>query len=183
MTAAEGTPARILDAAASTLRRDPGASIEAIATAAGMSRATVHRHYPNRDVLVSALRERAVGEISATYERSRDGAVPLVVRLYQVTADLVSAKADWHWALGESEAAGAPNPVLDLTVAWMAALARGGLIADSDDHRWAATLYLTIIRSAATTDAFDGRDIATRASHAADAFLHGLGTTSVRYRD
>ncbi|MTV37189.1 TetR/AcrR family transcriptional regulator [Duganella radicis] len=57
----------ILDAAAWVLARDPGATIAQIAQNANMSRSTVHRHFPERESLVHALRQRAGDEVLAAY--------------------------------------------------------------------------------------------------------------------
>jgi serine phosphatase RsbU (regulator of sigma subunit) len=48
---------RLLKAAGRVLRQSPSASLEDIATAAGVSRSTVYRHFPDRDTLVSAVEE------------------------------------------------------------------------------------------------------------------------------
>lgn len=50
----------ILDAAGRLLARDPSASMQEIAVAAGVHRATVHRHFASKDDLVRAVRERAL---------------------------------------------------------------------------------------------------------------------------
>ena len=45
----------ILDAASGILARDRSASMSAIATATGIGRATLHRHFPTRNDLISAI--------------------------------------------------------------------------------------------------------------------------------
>ena len=50
----------VLDAAVRLLAVNPGASTVDIAKAAGISRATLHRLYPSRDVLIEDLAERAL---------------------------------------------------------------------------------------------------------------------------
>ena len=55
----------IVDAAARILAARPRASMQEIASAAGLHRATVHRHFPTRDELVEAVRERALDEFAA----------------------------------------------------------------------------------------------------------------------
>ncbi len=50
---------RITRAAGELLRADPDASIEDVAEAAGVSRATVYRHFRNRDDLVKLVREQS----------------------------------------------------------------------------------------------------------------------------
>lgn len=54
--------AAILDAAVATLSERPGASIEDIARAAGLSRQTVYAHYPSREALIRAVQERSLAE-------------------------------------------------------------------------------------------------------------------------
>jgi AcrR family transcriptional regulator len=62
---AERSIAAILDAAARVLGRDPQASVEEIAKAAGTSRQTVYAHFPSRDHLLSALIEWATDRVVA----------------------------------------------------------------------------------------------------------------------
>lgn len=49
----------IIDAAVPLLCEHPRASMQQIAAAAGLHRATVHRHFPSRDDLLDELRQRA----------------------------------------------------------------------------------------------------------------------------
>jgi AcrR family transcriptional regulator len=49
----------IIDAAIPLLTERPRASMQQIAAAAGLHRATVHRHFPSRDDLLDELRRRA----------------------------------------------------------------------------------------------------------------------------
>ncbi len=49
----------ILDAAVEVLERDPDASVDEIAEEAGVSRATLYRHFRTREDIVAALRDEA----------------------------------------------------------------------------------------------------------------------------
>ena len=55
----------IVDAAIATLARSPDASLSVIAEAAGVSRATLHRHFPSRGALIDAVCLQALRETDA----------------------------------------------------------------------------------------------------------------------
>jgi AcrR family transcriptional regulator len=59
------TPAAILDTAAHVLAERPDASINDIAAAAGVGRATLYRYFPTREALLQALAAEAVDEAVA----------------------------------------------------------------------------------------------------------------------
>lgn len=65
---AERSVSAILEAAVATLGERPGASMEQIARAAGVSRQTVYAHYASREALVRAVMERSLGEAVAAMD-------------------------------------------------------------------------------------------------------------------
>ena len=65
---AEQSVTAILQAAVQVLNADPGASVEDIARAAGVSRQTVYAHFPSREALLDAVVERATAEAVAAFE-------------------------------------------------------------------------------------------------------------------
>ncbi|MER6185522.1 TetR/AcrR family transcriptional regulator [Streptomyces sp. NPDC001652] len=62
---------RILDVALAELLRDPDASMDQIARAAGVVRRTVYGHFPSREALVSTLVDGAVEAVAAADEAGR----------------------------------------------------------------------------------------------------------------
>lgn len=78
MATTTGTPAKradalkniaaILDAATTALALDPDASINDIATAAGVGRVTLYGHFPNRAALVAQVVDRAMQNSDAVLE-------------------------------------------------------------------------------------------------------------------
>ncbi|HYO41994.1 MAG TPA: TetR/AcrR family transcriptional regulator [Candidatus Limnocylindrales bacterium] len=68
-------PARdtVLEAAAAVLATNPGASLGDIAAAAGVGRTTVHRSFPTRAALLTALTLQAVDRLRAALDDARPG--------------------------------------------------------------------------------------------------------------
>ena len=65
---AERSITAILDAAVEVLGRRPDASMEEIAKASGVARQTVYAHYPSREALADAVRERAIADTVAALD-------------------------------------------------------------------------------------------------------------------
>lgn len=83
----EETYRLILDAAASTLVRLPGASLQDIAEAAGVGRATVHRYFRKRDDLIKELAQISLRDTSEAIEQVTDqegSAIDKLRRLIEV---------------------------------------------------------------------------------------------------
>ncbi|EPH43738.1 TetR/AcrR family transcriptional regulator [Streptomyces aurantiacus] len=66
-TRADANRRRILDVAFAELTRDPDASMDQIARAAGVVRRTVYGHFPSREALVSAILDEAVAAVTAAH--------------------------------------------------------------------------------------------------------------------
>jgi AcrR family transcriptional regulator len=69
---------RILTVTTELIATDPGASMERVAAAAGVSRATLYHHFRTRDALMDALTDRSIGEITAALAEAHadEGAAP-----------------------------------------------------------------------------------------------------------
>ncbi|MCK1820074.1 TetR/AcrR family transcriptional regulator [Streptomyces sp. XM83C] len=70
---ADANRRRILDVALAELLRDPDASMDQIARAAGVVRRTVYGHFPSREALISTLVDEAVEALSAAHAAGREG--------------------------------------------------------------------------------------------------------------
>ncbi|MBK3645501.1 MULTISPECIES: TetR/AcrR family transcriptional regulator [Streptomyces] len=70
---ADANRRRILDVALAELLRDPDASMDQIARAAGVVRRTVYGHFPNREALVGTLVDGAVEAVAAAHAAGREG--------------------------------------------------------------------------------------------------------------
>ncbi|MEU6552599.1 helix-turn-helix domain-containing protein [Streptomyces sp. NPDC046915] len=63
--------AHVLRSAAALLTRKSTATMDEVAKAAGISRATLHRHFAGRDALVRALEALGIEECDAALDRAR----------------------------------------------------------------------------------------------------------------
>ncbi|MDT0614060.1 TetR/AcrR family transcriptional regulator [Streptomyces lancefieldiae] len=63
--------AAIVDAALDCFRKDPGASLTAVANAAGVSRVTLYAHFPSREALLAAVLAHSVERADAALAAQR----------------------------------------------------------------------------------------------------------------
>lgn len=147
---AQQSIARILDAAQRVLAGDPSASMEQIAGAAGLGRATVHRHFPSRQSLVAAL----VGDLNARYRSAFDQARvmngPPLVGLYRLTEIAFELKVSHPFVISLTPAEhGSGTPASDPEIQdglerLFARLHEAGEIA-VDDPAWCRRLYVALL--------------------------------------
>lgn len=80
---------RILEAAREELGRNPDASLDEIAKAAGVVRRTIYGHFPNRHALIEALASEAAGALVDALGGARlEEAVPAVALARMVLASV-----------------------------------------------------------------------------------------------
>ncbi|WIB60748.1 TetR/AcrR family transcriptional regulator [Curtobacterium sp. MCLR17_007] len=83
--------AALIDAAKTVLQRDPDASLETIATAAGLSRRAVYGHFPSRDDLVRAVVTAGAARVASAMPTSSDlGDLPPAARIAAIAVTLWS---------------------------------------------------------------------------------------------
>lgn len=145
----------VLSAAAAALAENPAASMQDIASASGVGRATVYRWFANRDQLIEAIHAQVLAEASELMSRrlaETGGALETLVRLSGDIVDLGdryrflaafrdrrpedrSAEEELTRRLERFIAAGQRAGELrsDVTAEWIAA-AYGGLIVAAVDH-------------------------------------------------
>ena len=79
----------IIEAAFDLLSRNSGASLGDIASAAGVGRATLHRHFASRDDLIKSLAMLAMEEMDEAAEAACDGASSYSDALVRMLAVLI----------------------------------------------------------------------------------------------
>ncbi|MEU7745192.1 helix-turn-helix domain-containing protein [Nonomuraea sp. NPDC049158] len=174
---AERTVRTILEAAERVLSKNPSASMEQIAEAAGVARTTVHRRFASRDALVSAMEGWASRQFAAAVDSANPETTPPLVALYQVTASVLRVKIDWGYAMSRAssdpEVARVHSEVEDRCERLFLKAQATGLLRADVDPAWARRVYYALIHEAAQSQ---GDDADTLATLLVDTLLRGVGT-------
>jgi AcrR family transcriptional regulator len=179
---AERTVRTILEAAERVLARDPAATMEDIAAAAGVARTTVHRRFSTREALIASLAGWASRQLEAAVAEARPDTSPPLVALYQATANVLRVKISWGFAMGTAlaagdEAEGIQCRILDTCDRLFRRLRDTGALRADVDPVWARRVYYALIHEAChDAVAESDPDIDTLATQLIDTLLHGVGT-------
>lgn len=176
---AERTMTAILEAAERTLSRDPGATMERIAEAAGVARTTVHRRFATREALIDALAMWATQRFAAAVDAAHPDTAPPLVALYQTTANVLSVKVSWGFAMSHASSA---NPgvarvhsdVRDACEQLFRRAREAGVLRADVDIPWARRVYYALIHEAAQNK--NEKDTDALATLVVDTLLRGAGT-------
>src|SRR6266568_844733 len=120
------TKAAILDAAAHALSEHGGrTSMADVAAAAGVSRATLYRYYPDRDALLDALASQALADAAARLADAGLDRAPVEQAIERIVRALTTV-GDRYAVLAREQVEGDPDEIERLVAAPMRAVfARG----------------------------------------------------------
>jgi AcrR family transcriptional regulator len=139
---AERSTARILEAAEAVLATDATASLERIADAAGLARATVHRRFSSRTALLDALAEQLSRRYVLGLTEARVETAPPLVALHRLTETVFELKLSHRFAV-QLPSALTPE-VLDGLGLLFARLRDAGSIT-AMDPAWCRRVYLALV--------------------------------------
>lgn len=179
---AERTVRTILEAAERVLARDPAATMEEIAVAAGVARTTVHRRFSTREALIAALGEWASRQLEAAVDQARPDTAPPLVALYQATANVLRVKISWSFSMDTALATGdevaeIQRRILDTCDRLFRRLQDSGALRRDVDPAWARRVYYALIHETCQ-DGGTAADPETLATQLIDTLLHGVGTAT-----
>ncbi|MFI2780285.1 TetR/AcrR family transcriptional regulator [Streptomyces sp. ALB3] len=181
---AERSVRAILEAAERVLSTDPGASMEQIATAAGVARTTIHRRFAHRQALIDALASSAARRLVQAVEDGRPDTAPPMVALHRITANVLEVKGAWAFALElpaepDSEAAALHEDIGRRCITVLERARADRLIDDAADLLWVRRVYYALLGESLRGNPDDeGIDTDTLAVRIIDTLLRGAGPRS-----
>lgn len=178
---AERSVRAILEAAERVLSADPGASMEQIATAAGVARTTIHRRFAHRQALVEALVSSAARQLAQAVDDGRPDTAPPLVALHRITANVLEVKSAWTFTLGlpadpDSEAAALHQDMAQRCITVLERARADKLIDEAADLHWVRRVYYALLGESLHGRSDDADiDTDTLAARIIDTLLRGAG--------
>lgn len=153
----------ILSAAAQVLARSgEAASMNDVATAAGIARGTLYRYFPSRQALVERLRQAAVDDAAARLEASRVDRVPPIDALERAIRAFVEVGDAFVIAARERENAGGAGFEAAVLTPLRSVIERAqadGVLRDDIPAGWLAESLLGVIFAGVSADALGKEDL------------------------
>lgn len=173
------TAAAIIDSAAMVLaQRGESASMEEIANAAGVGRATLYRYFPNRDVLLEAMAASSVQELAKRIEQADLETVPFEEAIARLARGIIATGSKYVALNADSAKHADTYPAFDTEIIqpvralFRRAITDGWLRADLDPDL-ALELFSGLIKAALESAASAQRGIEETAATVTTLFLHG----------
>ncbi|MEV4473168.1 TetR/AcrR family transcriptional regulator [Nonomuraea salmonea] len=170
----------VLQAGAQLLAEDPGASMAAIAAAAGVDRTTVHRRFASREALLSAVFQAKLDSAEQVLDEARLTEAPVPVALHRYLEGIIPVSRQWPV---DTRRMMQKDPEADIRrqeqSARLDAFVRRtideGYLRAGTDAAWARAVLDGLVDAAAHK--FPAMDPPQAADVVAGTFLSGLGAT------
>jgi TetR/AcrR family transcriptional regulator, mexCD-oprJ operon repressor len=178
------TRAAIIDSAAAVFaERAEATSMEEIASAAGVARATLYRSFSNREQLVGAMAEASVRELAARIEQAHLEAIPFEEGLARVARAIIATGSKYAALNGDTAKHSEAYPAFDSRVLepiralFRRAIADGSVREDLPSDVL-IDLFSGLIKAALDATTSGRQGIEGAAATVTTFFLHGASTPS-----
>ncbi|MEV7773513.1 TetR/AcrR family transcriptional regulator [Kitasatospora sp. NPDC086791] len=144
----------VLDAAIPVLAKDRGASMQVIATRAGISRATLVRLFPTRQHLVRAMAEKILDDCDHALSRAEADDAPIRQVLTALSAEYPPFAQLWNLVYVEPDVLGVPEAsiraeaVFERTVAFVQRAQDADLLRKDMAATWLASTFCSLAETA-----------------------------------
>ena len=174
------TSAAIIDSAATILaERGDAASMEEIAAAAGIGRATLYRYFPNREELLGAMAAASVQELAARIEEAGLETVPFEEGVARLARAIVATGSKYVSLSADSATYSDAYPDFDVRVTepirslFRRALIEGSLRSDLPSDVLVA-MFSGLLKGALDATAGGSRGVEETAAAVTTVFLRGV---------
>ena len=171
----------ILVAADLVLSRDPAATLDEIATEAGVARTTIHRRFATRDQLLTALDRWAIRQIIDAVDAADPDTAPPYVAIYQATANVLRIKINLAFTRDADDHTDPAvrcdyETLIDKADKLLTRAQSAGVIRADVSIPWARQVYLALLHEVLRSASRDA-DPNALATQLLDTFCHGFGTS------
>lgn len=105
---------QLLEAAATVLAKDFGASMQAIAAGAGVGRTTLHRAFPSREALIEAVSDKVLADCDAVFDAAGIDDAPPAEAFDRLMESAVKLSRGYVLILGEPHVYRVPRLVQEI---------------------------------------------------------------------
>jgi AcrR family transcriptional regulator len=177
-TLRDRTTAAIIDSAAAIMaEQGNGASLESIATAAGISRATLYRYFPNREALLHAMAMASIEELAVRVADADLRGIPVEQAIARLVRGFVAIGSKYVAVSSSGRTSHHPNvdtvmiaPVVEL---FKRGIAEGSLRPDIDPELL-VDLFSGLIKAALDMTSQERAGVEEASAAVTDLFLGGI---------
>ena len=173
------TSTAIIDSAATLIsERGEAASMEEIAAAAGVGRATLYRYFPSRDALLEAMAATSIRELAARIAEADLETVAFPEAIARLARAIIATGSRYIAVSGESARYSATRPefntgVIEPIAALFQRAHTAGLLRTDLPPELAMDLFGALVRGALNATAAGGRSAEEAATAVTAVFLDG----------